>query len=167
MKKILVFFAIVLMSSFVLAQGKGIHESGTGIEDPELKGTGQGLANGAEQGKGVMNQTGPVMMQEGVQVHAGLYNALQNVKNENARAALQRNMERFLEKYQARLENMEGLEVEEVDEETGDATLVGKEPVKWFGFIKGKATKRFEVSNGKINEKAPWYSFLYAEESSE
>ena len=45
---------------------------------------------------------------------------------------------------------------------------VTKEPVKYFGFIKGKATKRYSVNaEGKIQEKALWYRFMYAEEKAE
>ncbi|MBW2991674.1 hypothetical protein KY345_00470 [Candidatus Woesearchaeota archaeon] len=110
------------------------------------------------------NQTGPVRMEGDTMVHIGLNNALQQVENENARAVLQRNMERFLERYQARLNNMTNIEVE-VDEEAEETTIKAKEPVRFLGFIKGKATKRFEVEkSGKINERAPWYRFLYAEE---
>ena len=53
-------------------------------------------------------------------VNKGLENALTNVKNENARQKLERNMNRWMEKYQERLEKMEEVEVEEVDEETGE-----------------------------------------------
>ncbi len=176
MKKTAIFaIVLVVMSSFVLAQGKGVHDLGTGIENTEMKeaaqGTGQDLGNGSapiQTGMGPEtkgNQTGPMIMQNKTMVHAGLANAMQNVRNENARAALQRNMQRFQEKYHERLNKMEDLEVDEVDEETGDIALKGKEPVRWFGFIKGKASKRFEISNGKVNEKAPWYDFLYSEES--
>ena len=44
MKKILLSLMLcVFMSTLVLAQGQqGIHEPGTGIEDPELKESGQG-----------------------------------------------------------------------------------------------------------------------------
>ena len=93
-------------------------------------------------------------------------NALTNVENERAREVLQRNLERFLEKYQQRLERkMQNVTIESVDEETGEATITAKEPVRFFGFIKGKATKRFEMdASGNINERAPWYSIFYSEE---
>lgn len=75
-------------------------------------------------------------------------------------------MLRFQERYQTRLQNMTEIEVEEVDEETGAVTVRAKEEVRFLGFIKGKATKRFEMSaDGNINEKAPWYSLFYAGES--
>jgi len=72
-----------------------------------------------------------------------------------------------MNKYQERIEKeMQDVEVSEVDEETGAVTIKAKEPVKWFGLIKGTATKKFEVdSKGNVNEKAPWYSFLYGEVS--
>jgi len=65
-------------------------------------------------------------------------------------------------------QKMEDVEVESVDEETGAVNIKAKEPVKFLGFIKGKATKRFNINaEGKIEEKAPWYRFMYAEEKSE
>ena len=77
-------------------------------------------------------------------------------------------MEKLEEKLQNRLQNMEGVEVEEVDDETGAVTVKAKENVRFLGFIKGKATKRFEMDDkGNINEKAPWYRFMYAEETTE
>ena len=183
MKKIISLLVIlVLASSFVLAQGQGIHEPGTGIENPDIKeagqGTGQGMGDAeptliSNQGvdsqlqNRIMNEEG-LGEQERQRLQTGLENALTKVKNENARAMLQRNLERWMEKYQTRMQRMENLQIEEVDEETGEATLTAQEPVKYFGFIKGKATKRFEMDkNGKINERAPWYQFLYSEENSE
>ena len=63
---------------------------------------------------------------------------------------------------------MEGLEVEEVDEETGAVQVRVREEVKFLGFIKGTATKRFNIDNqGNIEEKHPWYRFLYGEVKSE
>ena len=54
------------------------------------------------------------------------------------------------------------------DEETGEVTIKAQEPVKWLGFIKGKATKRFEMDDkGNVNERAPWYSFIYTEDTEE
>ncbi len=70
MKKIIsLLFVLVLMSSIALAQGQGIHEPGTGIENPELReaamGTGQGLAAGqrvrVQEGE-FTNQQGQRMM---------------------------------------------------------------------------------------------------------
>ena len=60
MKKILfVFFIFVLIGSFALVQAQqGIHEPGTGIENPELmvagQGTGQGLEGGQFPGQRMM-----------------------------------------------------------------------------------------------------------------
>lgn len=50
MKKVLLFLVVcILMGSLVLAEAqKGIHEAGTGIEDPELKAAGQGTGQGLE-----------------------------------------------------------------------------------------------------------------------
>ena len=188
MRKILSLFVIlVLASSFVLAQQQGIHEPGTGIEDPELReagqGTGQGLEAGEpvlisnqEQNKGIDAQLqNRIMAQDGLgeqerlRIQTGLENALAHVNNTQAREALQRNFERWMEKYQVRLEKrMQNITLENVDEETGEATVKVKEPVKYFGFIKGMATKRFDMKNsGNINERAPWYKFLYSEETTE
>ncbi|MBW2963607.1 hypothetical protein KY306_02425 [Candidatus Woesearchaeota archaeon] len=183
MRKIInLLIILVLASSFVLAQ-QGIHEPGTGIENPELKeagqGTGQGLENGEpvlisnqEQNQGIDTQLqNRIMTEEGLgeqerqRLQTGLENALTKVKNENARAMLQRNLERWMEKYQQRFQKMENIEIEGVDEETGEATIKAQEPVKYFGFIQGKATKRFTMDkNGNINERAPWYSIFYSEE---
>ena len=190
MKRLLaIIVALFLVSSFVLAEGpKGIHEPGTGLEDPEIKedmqGTGQGKnleTQEQQENKGEEQQlreqqqvqegeptAEPIMAQKQEREYKGLENALTNVKNERAKEVLQRNIERFQEKMQRRLQKMENLEVEEVDEETGAVKLKAEEPVKWFGIIKGKATKRFEVDhNGKVNERAPWYSFLYSEVTTE
>ena len=96
----------------------------------------------------------------------GLENALTKVTNENAIQRLEQNLIKFQEHLQARFERMENVEVEEVNEETGAVTIKAQEPVKFLGFINGKATKRFELdNNGNVTEKHPWYSFLYAEDS--
>ncbi|MFC1801397.1 hypothetical protein ACFLZB_02955 [Nanoarchaeota archaeon] len=184
MKKILsLLVVLILASSFVLAQ-QGIHEPGTGLDDPELKEAGQGTGQGqaeptliSNQGEGNQTQTQTQAGEEtGEQIRernreklqTGLENALTQVTNENAREMLQRNLDRWMEKYQKRMEKMEGVEIEEVDEETGEATIKAQEPVKYFGFIKGKATKRFDMDKGgNINERAPWYSFLYSEDIEE
>ncbi len=98
---------------------------------------------------------------------AGLGMALDKVSNEQARMRLQANLERFEANYQARLERMEDVEVE-VDEESGELEVKGKEPVKYLGFINGKATQRFNINaEGQISERAPWYRFLYAEQDLE
>ncbi|MBU2589853.1 MAG: hypothetical protein KKA65_02625 [Nanoarchaeota archaeon] len=48
-KSILVIFVVLLMSSLTFAQGQqGIHEPGTGIENPEVKEAGQGTGQGLE-----------------------------------------------------------------------------------------------------------------------
>ena len=96
----------------------------------------------------------------------GLEMALTKVKNENARARLQANIKKIQARIAEKLNMSEDVEVEidEVDEESGDVVVKAKEPVKYLGFIKGKATKRYSVNaEGAIEEKAPWYRFLYAE----
>ena len=94
----------------------------------------------------------------------GLAVALTKVQNENARQRLQANINKFQENYQQRLQKMEDVEIEEVDEETGAVKMKAKEPVKYLGFINGKATKRFNINaEGKIEEKTPWYKFLYSD----
>lgn len=125
-------------------------------------------SNGSESGVDgqsvLKNKTGPVMMQNDTMLHIGLSNALMKVQNENARQALERNMARFVEKYQARLANLsdEDIEVEEIED---GVKIKAQEPVRYFGVIKGKAKTNFEIdSNGKITEKAPWYRFLYTKE---
>jgi hypothetical protein len=95
----------------------------------------------------------------------GLQVALSNVQNENARMRLEQNLARFEERMKLRLENMRKVEVESIDEETGAVRVRAKESVRFFGFIKGTATKRFEVAeDGTINERAPWYSIFYSED---
>ncbi|MFC1730573.1 hypothetical protein ACFL6I_09570 [candidate division KSB1 bacterium] len=78
MKKILLFgFICVLMTSLVLAQGQGIHEPGTGVENPELReagqGTGQGLqateeVQGAGEGQRIKARAGDYLNHEGRQM---------------------------------------------------------------------------------------------------
>ncbi len=83
MKKILLSLILcVLMSFLVLAEGQqGIHESGTGINDSELKeagqGTGQGLETDSdvetqEQNQGEENQIGN-LVQAQVKIQSGNY----------------------------------------------------------------------------------------------
>jgi hypothetical protein len=111
------------------------------------------------------NKTGPVATVDGSLIHVGLTNALANVENANARAAIEANMQRFLERYEARINNMTDVNVT-VNEE-GNVEVTGKEPVRFLGFIKGKATTRFEVeNNGQVSVKQPWYRFLYASDAS-
>lgn len=187
MKKLFaILVALVLVSSFVFA-AQGDTETGkpevtTTAADAVETGSGQGsqgepeaMVQG-ENGQGEMAQEGEtVMAREKEQLGEaqkaqlrekvkGLDNALTNVKNENARQRLEANLVKFQEKVQARLERMENVEVEEIDEETGAITMKAEEPVKYFGFIKGKATKRFEIdAKGNVNERAPWYSMFYSE----
>jgi len=191
MKKLItLLIVLVLASSFVLAQGQqGIHEPGTGLEQPELKEEGQGTGQG--QGEPQLISAGEQAMeqeqereqeremeqemegeqtreQNREQLQQGLENALTKVTNENARQRLQNNIEKFQEQYQERLQRMEGIEVEEVDNETGAVQVRAREEVRFLGFIKGKATKRFQIDNqGNITEKHPWYGFLYSEVKSE
>jgi len=82
MKKILLSIVIcILASSLVLAQGQGIHEPGTGIENPEIKeagqGTGQGLEVNTETETQQQNQGEATLISEQVQtqgkIQAGTY----------------------------------------------------------------------------------------------
>ncbi|MBW2977560.1 hypothetical protein KY331_01825 [Candidatus Woesearchaeota archaeon] len=156
MKKIIsLFFVLVLASALVSAAGQ--NNSGGGEQ--------------AKQGDTVMVQKAePTLYQQGEgnqtreKLETGLQNALTRVTNENARQRLQQNIEKFMQKYQERMQRMEGVEVEDVDNETGAVTVRAREEVRFLGFIKGKATKRFEIDGkGNINERAPWYRFLYRE----
>jgi hypothetical protein len=160
MKKIVLLIALILVSSLVLAEGPN-----------RTNRTGQGVQAENRSQEGV-----PTLYQEGEQAGAknreglqqGLTNALTRVKNENARQRLQQNIEKFMQKYQERMQRMEGLNITGIDNETGAVQLRAKEEVRFFGFIKGKATKRFEINNkGNITEKHPWYKFLYREAESE
>ena len=95
MKKLIaILIVFVLASSFALAQDdqKGIHEPGTGIEEPELKeegqGTGQGqpeLISAGEQEMTQQMEGEQIREQNKQMLQQGLENALQQVTNENAR----------------------------------------------------------------------------------
>jgi len=147
MKRLIaLFFVLCIASSFVIAQG----------QMPETTGQ-QGQPETIAAGNGLVNET-----------PGGLSVALTRVTNENARQRLEQNIQRFRERYQQRLQKMEEVEIEEVDEETGAVTVRAREEVRFLGFIKGKATKRFEMDrNGNINERAPWYSLFYSEPAEE
>jgi hypothetical protein len=165
MKKLItILIALVLVSSMVFAQGNAPEDAGKPEKvdsAPEDAGKPENVGKPEDVGK-------PELISAGTDSPKGLAMALTKVKNENARQKLQQNLDKFQEKYQQRLQKMEDVEVEEVDEETGATKVKAKEPVKYFGFIKGKATKRFNINaEGKIEEKAPWYGFLYAEDNSE
>lgn len=148
-KLIAILVLLVLACSLVLAQDQ---DNGSKAKDKEQR----------------EKEVKPPKLVEGVKVPNGLTNALSNVKNENARQQLQQNIIKFQENYQQRLEKMEDVEIEGVDEETGAVEIKAKEPVKYFGFITGKATKRFSINaEGKIAEKAPWYKLFYTETTSE
>jgi hypothetical protein len=177
MKKIFVFLvAFCLLSSAVFAEQSGM---GDGTGSPELVDAGQGEGGpvtagaGQDTGQGNLTQKEARTMEgEGnmsrnkEMLQTGLENALSRVTNENARMRLEQNLEKFMQKYQERLEKkMQNVTIEDVDNETGAMTIKAKEQVKFLGFIKGTATKRFEMDDkGNINEKAPWYRFLYSED---
>ena len=182
MKIIICFLVVLLMlNTAVLAQGQGINEPGTGREDPEIREAGQGTGQGLAQDRG--NDTGAqaqeaaaVMAQQRLQareeakeenrnrLQQGLTNALTHVQNENARQRIQQNIESFQERVQERLHKFEDIEITEVDNETGATKIRAREEVRFFGFIKAKATKRFEIdSEGNMVEKHPWYRFMYRE----
>lgn len=171
MKKIIMLLIIlVLMSSLVMAENpqKGQDENGKGAEMKEIgQETGQGEQIQEEtktQEKGQTQEKTQQRVRNEEMIQRGLTNALTRVRNENAREMITRNLNRFQERFQERLERMENVEVTEVDEETGEVEVEADTPVKYFGFIKGKARHRFEINNeGVINEKKPWYSFIYSE----
>ena len=193
MKKILSFFAFLLLFSLIAFATDGqrnIPEQGTWMEDPDVIESDEEESEEMEedeveddekvgQGKGQdikKDEKGDTLAQQKLQareeakeqnrnkLQQGLNNALTHVENENARQRLEQNIIRFQEKYQERMHKLEDLEIEEVDNETGAAKIRAKEEVRFFGFIKGKATKRFEIDNqGNISEKHPWYRFMYRE----
>ncbi|MBW3003808.1 hypothetical protein KY328_03670 [Candidatus Woesearchaeota archaeon] len=176
MKKLLALLVVLVLASMAIAQGpQGIHDPGTGIEQPELKEAGQGTGQGLEQGADVepvmvseqqQNQATATQIREQNRVHlqTGLQTALGRVTNENARQRLQQNIDMFQQKYQERMQRFEELEISDVDAETGAVMVRAKEQVKYLGFIKGKATKRFEMdASGNVVEKKPWYRFMYSE----
>ncbi|MFH1770043.1 MAG: hypothetical protein ABH828_00625 [archaeon] len=183
-KKLLIMLvALFLVSSFVVAeQQQGQPEvTATGApEDAGMPEEPQGAPEDAGEGQGegepelIMAQEENQAQNQGEEkglkeqnkemLQTGLENALGNVKNENAKQMLQQNMEKFQEMYQQRLEKMEGLEITEVDEETGAVKMKAKEQVKFLGFIKGTATQKFEMDGeGNMVEKKPWYRFMYKE----
>ncbi len=155
--------------------------TGAGTQDGAGEGAGaqedmgQGENPGTGQGDMILEQT-QVKLQDGSgdgsqtkamnqqKLQTGLENALENVKNENAKQQLQQNIEKFQQKYEVKLQKMEGLEITEVNEETGAVKLKAKEEVKFLGFIKGKASKTYNMdAEGNIKEKKSWYRFLYKE----
>ncbi len=100
--------------------------------------------------------------QNNERLQLGLANALINIKNENAKLILQQNIEKFQQEYQERIRRLNNLEIEIINEETGEVSLIAKEEVKFLGFIKWKITKRFKIDeNRNITEESAWYKFLY------
>lgn len=93
---------------------------------------------------------------------AGLAKAIEMVSNPTALAALEAN----LEKIKSQLpEDATDIEISDFDEESGEIQVKAKEPVKYLGFIKGKATMKYSVNaQGSIEANAPWYRFLYAKQ---
>ena len=185
MKKILILLVMVFMfSALAFAQQNGQNvdaandtvlltsmENGSG-QGGLASGSGQGaLANSSGQGNAVINQTqtklqngsdDQLKMQNEEKLQAGLENALSQVKNENAKQQLQKNIESFEQQFESRLQNMNSLEIGDVDEETGAVTIKAKDEVKFLGFIKGKASTTFTVdAQGNVEEKKSWLRFMY------
>ncbi len=166
MKKLLSVFVVVLLAcSFVIAEQSNNSQNMGEDAQGEMQGEGEQVT---EQNQGeenlIMNQEGD---QKGDAIRSrsqfhGLDNALSKVTNEQARERLNQNLQDFEARYEQRMARMEGLEITEVDEETGAVKLQAQQQVKYFGFIKGQALHRYEVNaNGEINENAPWYRFMY------
>ena len=170
MKKIMLFLLFTILLVTVVYAPDPNEETGSanaqGNAEPRVIATGPQEGNGQGQPEEVPGEQKQLRTQ--AQLHISLENALGRVENENARQRLQQNMERFQEHYQARLEGMEDVEVEEMDEETGGIHVSAREQVRFFGFIKGKARKRFMIdAEGNVEEKHPWYRFMYKEETQE
>ncbi len=53
----MIFIFGIMFVSFVFAQGQGVHEPGTGIDNPELKEAGQGTGQGLEDGMQVQAES--------------------------------------------------------------------------------------------------------------
>ena len=92
MKKILVLITVlVLMCSLTLVSGEpiGIHEPGTGMDDPELKAEGQGTGQGLEEGE-------PELYGQGMKakVQAGTH---MNEKGQQMKIQMQENNKCLLE----------------------------------------------------------------------
>ena len=87
MKKVLVLFTVlIMMCSLALAVGQqGIHEPGTGIDDPELKAEAQGTGQGLEEGEpALIKQEMKVKVQAGVHMNEqGQQMQIQMQNNEN------------------------------------------------------------------------------------
>jgi len=67
-KSIVWLVCLILVSSVVFAQGKGINEPGTGIENPEIKEAGQGTGQGLDEGEFQEQKdsaTGPQIQNQG------------------------------------------------------------------------------------------------------
>lgn len=134
----------------------------TMMDDNDTRGPPADVSTRSDETREAMNGSGPLAERNGAVVHRGLDQAMSNVENEQARQALQRNMDRFLQRHRERLMSAENVTVEV--EEDGSATVRAREEVRYLGFIKGKATHRFDIApNGNVNERAPWYRFLYSE----
>lgn len=107
-KTILVVFVILLMSFLAFAQGQGVHEPGTGIDNPEVKeqeqGTGQGLEAQEMQGEQVRAQTkaqvmaGELMNENGKQM--SFENQGEGLKFQVGNAFAHTNMELMQEQVQ-------------------------------------------------------------------
>ncbi|MBU1111414.1 MAG: hypothetical protein ABIG93_02350 [archaeon] len=164
MKKILMLLVIICLV-LPLAFAQGNSPETTGVDNSMREENSPDIEQGPPEGAG---NDMVIMPGQNNGTPAGLEMAMSKVQNENALQQLQVNMNQFQERYQERLQNMEGLEITDVDEETGEITLKAREQVKYLGFINGKATKHFEVKNdGEIIEKQPWYRFMYIENKEE
>ena len=91
----------------------------------------------------------------------GLSTAYLQMETEQARINLERNLEGFATALGDRFRTLYDVEVLEVNGTTGAVTLQATEDVKFFWVIHGKATSKFEISEGVIKERAPWYAVFY------
>ena len=62
-KEMIILVMSIFLIGFVFAQGQGIHDAGTGIENPELKEAWQGT------GQGIMAKSGDFMGENGKRIN--------------------------------------------------------------------------------------------------
>jgi len=119
------------------------------------------IRNSSNHTKGVMNKNITPKQIRSMQMVMERF--LDNMSNEKAIQQLKQNMIKFENKYQDKFSDSE---LVNIDEKTGTVKIQVKENVKFLGLFKTKIKKIVTINgNGSINEKSPWYRFLYKKET--
>ena len=171
MKKIVILFVLLIsLSAMTLAQGV---DQLSNINKPAAADTVQqtvqteNAVKNIEEIKSLDKEQKMNSLSNKNMAKLGMENALSNIKNEEARARIQKNMDSFMNKYQHKLETAKSVDVK-INEEASSMKVMVKKQVKFLGLFKGSSTETFEVeSEGKVKEHKPWYRFMYKEISSE